>query len=134
MTKTPRFVRKIVIRDAEANTNVNFYFPKSSFRLDESIDINRKGIKQVHDLTLALMTDPVYIIDSLTLLATSSPEGNWKINGEIAQKRAESIRNVLVQDFKQLYDSLAVSTTVEMNEVGNINHQEVKDETQICPN
>lgn len=112
---------------------MNFYFPKSSFRLDESIDINRKGIKQVHDLTLALMTDPVYIIDSLTLLATSSPEGNWKINGEIAQKRAESIRNVLVQDFKQLYDSLAVSTTVEMNEVGNINHQEVKDEIPNLP-
>ena len=131
--KTPRFVRKIVIRDAEANTNVNFYFPKSSFRLDESIDINRKGIKQVHDLTLALMTDPVYIIDSLTLLATSSPEGNWEINGEIAQKRAEAIRNVLVQDFKQLYDSLAVSTTVEMNEVGNINHQEVKDEIPNLP-
>ena len=49
--KTPRFVRKIVTRDAEANASVNFYFPKNRFSLDESIDVNRKGVKQVRDLT-----------------------------------------------------------------------------------
>lgn len=131
--KTPRFVRKVVTRDAEANTSVNFYFPQNGFRLDESIDINRKGVKKVHDLTLALMTDPVYIIDSLTLFATSSPEGNWRINGEIARKRAESIREVLVGDFKQLYDSLAVGAAVEMDEAGNITHQKVNDEIPNLP-
>lgn len=125
--RTPRFVRKIVTRDAEANASVNFFFPKNRFRLDETIDVNRKGVKQVHDLTLSLMTDPVYIIDSLTLFATSSPEGNWRINGEIAQKRAESIRNILVRDFKQLYDSLAVDAAVEMDESGNIRRREVED-------
>ena len=125
--KTPRFVRRIVTRDAEANASVNFYFPKNGFLLDETIDVNRQGVKQVHDLTLALMTDPVYIIDSLTLFATSSPEGNWHINGEIARKRAESIRNILVQDFRQLYDSLAVGVAVDLDEAGNISHREVKD-------
>lgn len=131
--KTPRFVRKIVTRDAEANTSVNFYFPKNRFSLDESIDVNRKGVKQVRDLTLALMTDPVYIIDSLTLFATSSPEGNWRINGEIARKRAESIRNILVRDFTQLYDSLAVGASMEMDEAGNIRRREVKDEIPNLP-
>ena len=95
--------------------------------MDETIDINRQGVKQVHNLTLALMTDPVYIIDSLTLLATSSPEGNWHVNGEIARKRAESIRNILVEDFKQLYDSLAIGAAIEMDEAGNIIRQEMKD-------
>ena len=131
--KTPRFVRKIVTRDAEANTSVNFYFPKNRFSLDESIDVNRKGVKQVRDLTLALMTDPVYIIDSLTLFATSSPEGNWGVNGEIARKRAESIRNILVRDFTQLYDSLAVGVSMEMDEAGNIRRREVKDEIPNLP-
>ncbi len=132
--KTPRFVRKIVTRDAEANTSVNFYFPRNGFRLDESIGINRQGVKKVHDLTLALMTDPVYIIDSLTLFATSSPEGNWRINGEIAQKRAESICEVLTEDFKLLYDSLAVGAAVEMDEAGHITHREVKNEIPNLPN
>ena len=131
--KTPRFVQKIVTRDAEANTSVNFYFPQNSFNLDENIDINRKGVAKVKALTLALMTDPVYIIDSLTLFATSSPEGSWRINGEIAQKRAKSIRDVLVRDFTQLYDSLAVGAAVEMDDAGNLIHRKVEDEIPNLP-
>lgn len=132
--KTPRYVRKIVARDAEANTSVNFYFPQNDFNLDETIDVNRQGVKKVKDLTQALMTDPVYRIDSLTLFATSSPEGSWLINGEIAQKRAKSIRDVLAREFTVLYDSLSVGTAVEMDETGNLVQREVKDEIPDLPN
>ena len=125
--KTPRYVRKIIARDAEANTSVNFYFPQNDFNLNENININRQGVKKVKDLTLALMTDPVYRIDSLTLFATSSPEGSWLLNGEIARKRAKSIRDVLAKEFTVLYDSLSVGTAVEMDEAGNLIHREVKD-------
>lgn len=131
--KTPRFVRKIVTRDAEANTSVNFYFPQNTFNLDENIDVNRKGVAKVKSLTLKLMTDPVYIIDSLTLFATSSPEGSWRINGELAQKRANSIRDVLARDFTQLYDSLAVSAAVEIDDAGNLIHRKVEDEIPNLP-
>lgn len=132
--KTPRYVRKIIARDAEANTSVNFYFPQNDFNLNETIAVNRKGVKKVKDLTLALMTDPVYRIDSLTLFASSSPEGSWRVNGEIAQKRAKSIRDVLVREFTALYDSLSVGVNVEMDEVGNLIHREVKDEIPDLPN
>lgn len=131
--KTPRYVRKIITRDAEANTSVNFYFPKNGFNLDETIDVNRQGVKKVKDLTLTLMTDPVYRIDSLTLFASSSPEGSWLLNGEIARKRAKSIRDVLAKEFTVLYDSLSVGTAVEMDEAGNLIHREVKDEIPDLP-
>lgn len=131
--KTPRYVRKIIARDAEANTSVNFYFPQNDFNLNENININRQGVKKVKDLTLALMTDPVYRIDSLTLFATSSPEGSWLLNGEIARKRAKSIRDVLAKEFTVLYDSLSVGTAVEMDEAGNLIHREVKDEIPDLP-
>lgn len=131
--KTPRYVRKILTRDAEANVSVNFLFNKNRFRLDRSNEVNRKGVKEIQDLTLALMTDPVYRIDSLTLFATSSPEGNWRINGEIAQKRAESIREILVKDFTVLYDSLAVGAAMEMDEAGNVIRRETKDDIPDLP-
>lgn len=125
--KTPRFVRRIVTRDAEANTSVDFVFRKNHFRLDNSIEGNRKGLKKIHNLTMDLMTDPVYNIEGLTIIATSSPEGTWRINGEIAQKRAESIRGILERDFKVLYDSLNIDAAIEMDEAGNITRREVKD-------
>ena len=131
--KTPRYVRKIITRDAEANTSVNFYFPKNSFNLDETIDVNRQGVNKVKDLTLALMTDPVYRIDSLTLFATSSPEGSWRVNGEIARKRAQSIREVLAKEFTVLYDSLSVGVNVEIDESGNLIHHKVENEIPNLP-
>lgn len=132
--KTPRFLQKIVTRDAEANTSVNFSFPQNLFKLDETNAVNRQGVKKVKDLTLALMTDPVYIIDSLTLFATSSPEGAWKSNGVLARKRAESIREVLARDFTRLYDSLVVASSIEMDEAGNAVRREVKNEIPDLPN
>ena len=50
--------------------------------MDETIDVNRQGVKQVHNLTLALMTDPVYIIDSLTLWLPRHP----KVIGTLMEK------------------------------------------------
>lgn len=131
--KTPRYVRKILTRDAEANTSVDFTFPRNKFKLDNTFDQNRQGLKKIHDITLALMTDPVYRIDSLTLFATSSPEGNWHINGEIAQKRAESIKNFLEKDFTALYDSLAVETAIEIDEKGNTIQRDAEEDIPNLP-
>lgn len=131
--ESPRYVRKIVTRDAEANVSVDFTFPKNKFKLDSKIETNREGLKKIYDLSLDLMTDPVYRIDSLTLFATSSPEGNWKINGEIARKRAESIRSVLERDFAMLYDSLAINTSVEVDASGKMIQRETADEIPNLP-
>ena len=133
LDKEPRYVQKILTKDAEANASVNFFFPKNRFGLDQSIAVNRQGVKRVHDLTLALMTDPVYRIDSLTLYATSSPEGTWRVNGEMAQKRASSIRDILERDFKVLYDSLAIGATLSMDEAGNVIRREAADEIPNLP-
>lgn len=116
----PRFVRRIVYRDAEASTSVDFVFPRNRFHLDTTVVTNREGLTKIRNLTLALMTDPVYIIDSLTLYATSSPEGNWSINAEMAHKRAVTIRGWLERGFTVLYDSLAVSASFELDEAGNV--------------
>lgn len=131
--ESPRYVRKIVTRDAEANVSVDFTFPKNKFKLDSRIETNRDGLKKVRDLTLDLMTDPVYRIDSLTLFAASSPEGNWRINGEIARKRAESIRSVLERDFAVLYDSLAINTSVEVDASGKMVQREAADDIPDLP-
>ncbi len=131
--KTPRYVRKILTRDAEANTSVDFTFPRNRFRLDNTFEQNKQGLKKIHDITLALMTDPVYRIDSLTLFATSSPEGNWHINGEIARKRAESIKSFLEKDFTLLYDSLAVGTTIEIDEKGNTIQRDAQEDIPNLP-
>lgn len=109
-----RYRQRIVLRDAEANARFYFTFPKGRHKLAETEE-NRKQILAVRDLTRQLMTDPIFIIDSITLQATSSPEGSWKVNDRLARARAEALQAVLVDEFTPLYDSLRIGAAVTLD-------------------
>ncbi len=115
-----RYMHRIVLRDAEANARFYFTFPSGRAKLDTTAE-NRAQVRAVRNLTRDLMLDPIYIIDSISLRATSSPEGSWRINDRLARERAEALRSVLVEEFRPLYDSLrneAVKAYVTLDEEG----------------
>lgn len=114
-----RYMHRILLRDAEANARFFFTFPKGKSHLVDTLPENRTQIRAVRDLTHKLMTDPVYIIDSITLRATSSPEGTWAINDRLARERAEALRSILNSEFRVLYDSLKVSASVTLDDEGH---------------
>lgn len=118
--ETPRYVQRVVTRDAEATTKINFTFPTGKTEIDRTLGNNEKELTRVKELTTALMTDPVYIIDSLTLYSGSSPEGSSVMNERLSRGRAESIKKILISDFRVLYDSLNISMAVMLDEQGNI--------------
>ena len=113
-----RYMQRIVLRDAEANARFFFTFPVGKASLVDTLTENRQQIAAVRALTRGLMTDPVYIIDSITLRATASPEGTWQLNDRLARERAEALRRVLVSEFRVLYDSLNVAGSYTLDESG----------------
>lgn len=113
-----RYMQRIIYRDAEANARFYFTFPLGKYVLDKSLEENTRQIGAVKDLTRKLMTDPVFIIDSITLRATSSPEGSWPVNNRLASRRAASLKEILDSEFKVLYDSLKLSASVTLDEQG----------------
>lgn len=129
----PRYIRRVVTRDAEASASINFLFPTGKVKLNRQLADNEKELKRVKELTQALMTDPVYIIDSLTIYSGSSPEGNWKMNEQLSKERAQSIREVVEQDFKILYDSLNVSMSMMIDDQGNMVSSKGKEELPNLP-
>ena len=118
LDETTRYMQRIVLRDAEANARFFFTFPSGKSTLVDTLTANRRQIAAVRSLTRGLMTDPVYIIDSITLRATASPEGTWQVNERLARERAEALRRVLVSEFRTLYDSLRVSGSYTLDENG----------------
>ena len=117
LDETTRYMQRIVLRDAEANARFFFTFPSGKSTLVDTLTANRRQIAAVRSLTRGLMTDPVYIIDSITLRATASPEGTWQVNERLARERAEALRRVLVSEFRTLYDSLRVSGSYTLDEM-----------------
>ncbi len=115
-----RYMQRIVLRDAEANARFYFTFPSGRSKLDTTA-MNRSQVLAVRDLTRDLMLDPIYIIDSISLRATSSPEGTWHLNDRLARERAEVLKEVLLEEFRPLYDSLkaeAVKAYVTLDDTG----------------
>lgn len=132
--ETPRYVQRVITRDAEANARFYFIFPAGKSILADTLKENRRQLAAVRDLTRGLMTDPVYIIDSITLRATSSPEGTWVINERLARERAEALKKVLVVGFREMYDSLKIAASVTLDEHGNEVLVKGSDELPNLPN
>lgn len=132
--ETTRYMQRIITRDAEANARFFFTFPQGKATLDSSQEENRTQIAAVRRLTHDLMTDPVYIIDSITLRATSSPEGSWSLNKRLARERAEALRRVLVSEFRTLYDSLKVAANYTLDERGRVVAEQADDGLPDLPN
>lgn len=116
--EAPRYMQRIVLRDAEANARFFFVFPEGKSVLVDTLLANRRQIAAVRSLTRNLMTDPVYIIDSITLRASASPEGAWGLNDRLARERAEALRRVLTSEFRVLYDSLRIAASVTLDAKG----------------
>lgn len=126
---TPRYVQRVINRDAEANTSVQLTFQRNKTQLNPQLGNNRRELDRVRELTRQLMTDPIFIIDSLSLTANSSPEGTWSINDRLAKERAYSVKEVMEVEFKDLHDSLMISSTMSIDEQGNVT--QIKSENQF---
>ena len=129
-----RYMQRIITRDAEANARFFFTFPASKSKLDSRREDNRRQLAAVKNLTRGLMTDPIYIIDSITLRATASPEGRWSVNERMARERAEALREVLLSEFTALYDSLKVSANYRLNADGRVIAETADDGLPDLPN
>lgn len=104
---TQRFVQKIIERHAEANFSAHITFPVGRENIDENLDDNATEIAKVQDIIKQLTWSSEFIIDSINMTASSSPEGAWKMNEELAKRRASSLKRYFA---KKLDDKEGVDT------------------------
>ena len=123
---TPRYVQRIVLRDAEVNARFFFVFKQGRSVLHEELADNRVQLEAVKRLTQKMMSDPVFAIDSITLTATSSPEGTWRTNERLARERSEALKAVLSHEFRKMKDSLEIAGSYIADADGSIRRLEQK--------
>lgn len=102
-----RFVHKIIERHAEANFSAHITFPVGRENIDENLNDNATEIAKVQDIIKQLTWSSEFIIDSINMTASSSPEGSWKMNEELAKRRAASLKRYFA---KKLDDKEGVDT------------------------
>lgn len=89
--KKERFITKIIERRATANTACYIDFGASGYDIDPDLGNNRSELKRIMDKFRDLNGNNIYSIDSIIVIASCSPEGNYPFNLRLSRKRAKTI-------------------------------------------
>lgn len=89
--KKERFITKIIERRATTNTACYIDFGASGYDIDPDLGNNRSELKRIMDKFRDLNGNNIYSIDSIIVIASCSPEGNYPFNLRLSKKRAKTI-------------------------------------------
>jgi len=89
--KKERFITKIIERRATTNTAYYIDFGASGYDIDPDLGNNRSELKRIMDKFRDLNGNNIYSIDSIIVIASCSPEGNYPFNLRLSRKRAKTI-------------------------------------------
>lgn len=90
--KTPLYKKKIIERRAYVNTMAFIDFKAGKWNIDDSLYNNAEEIKRIKGNFDTLIANNDYVIDSIVVTASCSPEGRYSLNAALAEKRAESVK------------------------------------------
>ncbi len=101
-----RYLTKVIERSVEANTACYIDFEKGQSRILPGMGNNGEEIARIKANLRDLITNDSFILDSILVTASSSPEGGWQFNASLAQKRSEAVSAYFSRFMSELRDSI----------------------------
>ena len=104
--QTEHYMTKVIERHADANTTSNIDFKVGKSNIDLELGNNRRELGRIRRTLAALLENETYLLDSIIVTASASPEGRESLNMRLSRARSESISHYLDEQIKTLQDSL----------------------------
>lgn len=126
--QSPRYIQKVVHRNAEANTAAAIAFKVGRFDIDDTLGDNASEIARIKTNIRTVLSAEEYIVDSLLITASCSPEGTVAANSKLAENRAQSIKYYFNKFIKDYRDSVANSMyVIDLTSDGQMRKNEIQD-------
>ena len=122
-----KYVTKIIERRVEENTACYIEFASGSFKVDEKMGHNPEEITRIKDNLKALMGSEEFVIDSIIVTSSASPEGSKSFNERLSKQRSEGISEYFSAWMNHHQDSLERERGFAVDEEGNILIQKRKE-------
>lgn len=110
-----RYLTKVIERSVEANTACYIDFEKGQSRVLPGMGSNGDEIARIKSNLRSLMTNDSFVLDSILVTASSSPEGGWNFNAALSQKRSEAVSAYFSRFMNELKDSLRFERGLSFN-------------------
>jgi len=103
---TERYLTKVVERRVESSSTCYIDFRTGRAEIEPGLGDNARRIADIKEHLLALMTDDTFVLDSITITASASPEGTADSNMRLSKRRAEMVSEYFRRYVKHASDSL----------------------------
>ena len=111
---TPKYRMKVLERTVYDNTKALIDFAKGSHVIDTSLADNASELARVVRCIEDVVSRREYVLDSLIVTASCSPEGSYQHNSRLAAARSESVRDYIWEHVPQEWrDSVRTSHVPE---------------------
>ena len=115
-----KYLTKIIERQVNENTACYIEFSSGSFTVDEKMGNNPGEIARIKDNLVTLMSSDEFVIDSIAVTSSASPEGTISYNDRLSRRRSEGISEYFTQWMNHYQDSLEAERGFQVDEEGNI--------------
>jgi hypothetical protein len=116
--RTEHYMTKVIERHADANTTSRIDFQVGKSNIDLNLGNNRRELGRIRRTLTALLENETFLLDSIIVTASASPEGSESLNWRLSRSRSESISRYLDDQIKVLWDSLDRHNGLHFNAAG----------------
>lgn len=106
--ESPHYISTIIHRNAEANTACYIDFEAGSSEVVPARENNGEEIHRIKQNLTELLDNESFVMDSIIITASCSPEGSFQSNTRLAAARAESVKRFFDKFVTRTADSLDV--------------------------
>ena len=103
---TERYLKRILERRVEANTACYIDFGAAQSDIDPELGNNASEIGRIKQNLRSLVENEVFEMDSITVTASCSPEGDWAYNERLSRRRSEAVSTYFGRFVRDCVDSL----------------------------
>ena len=115
-----KYLTKVIERRVEENTACYIEFASGKHTVDETMGNNPQEIARIKDNLMTLMCSDEFVIDSITVTSSASPEGTHAFNERLSVRRSEGISEYFSEWMKHKQDSLDAERGFQVDELGNV--------------
>lgn len=102
----PRYMIQVIDKYVEVHDRNYLTFQVGRAEIIDTLGDNRAQLEKIERLMDTLMNQYEFFVDSITIIASSSPEGPRAMNDRIAAARANAIKRHLIKKFGRDADTL----------------------------
>ena len=102
----PRYRIKVIDKFVTVEDRNYIQFFVGDTRVVDTLGDNRRQLDKITSLMRQIVEQQEFYVDTITLTAASSPEGDYRFNDRLSQGRAEALKRYLVRRYGKSIDTI----------------------------